>query len=406
MKIKTLYLSALSSEKLISDIYNKTHVNPGFAVQKFSRLIVEGIKRNGVEIVALSVPPITRQYEKKMLVKSKEETENEIKYVYIPWISLPIVKHLCVFIYSFFYVLWWGAKVTDSKAIICDVLCISSSMGSLLASKLCGVKSVAVVTDIYEQMIGQKSKGFNTLIKRFAGILNKKYVCFFDKYILLTKAMNELVNPKGKPYLVMEGLCDQRLQEEGFLPQYKSIPKVIMYAGGLEERYGLKMLVDAFKTIPDQDVELHLYGNGSYVAKLTVEASKDSRIKFWGVRANAEIVEAEHRATILINPRFTTEEFTKYSFPSKNMEYMVSGTPLITTKLPGMPDEYYPYVYLIENETIEGYAEAISKVLKQSDKCLLEKGRKAREFVLKKKNNVAQASEIIELINSSGYESH
>ena len=81
---------------------------------------------------------------------------------------------------------------------------------------------------------------------------------------------------------------------------------------------------------------------------------------------------------------------------------MVSGTPVLTTKLPGMPKEYYPFVYLIDEESVEGYARAISETLRQSDESLMEKGRLARNFVLKNKNNVFQADRIIKFINDIG----
>ena len=45
------------------------------------------------------------------------------------------------------------------------------------------------------------------------------------------------------------------------------------------------------------------------------------------------------------------------------MEYMASGTPLLTTKLPGMPEDYYPHVYFFEEESVQGYADALKKVL-------------------------------------------
>ena len=54
-----------------------------------------------------------------------------------------------------------------------------------------------------------------------------------------------------------------------------------------------------------------------------------------------------------MNPRFTGAEYTLYSFPSKNIEYMVSGTPVITTRLAGIPDDYYPYVFVFEEEINE-----------------------------------------------------
>ena len=61
---------------------------------------------------------------------------------------------------------------------------------------------------------------------------------------------------------------------------------------------------------------------------------QDKRIHFGGVIPLSEVIEKEIQATILINPRPVDQEFTKYSFPSKIMEYMSSGTPVLTTKLP------------------------------------------------------------------------
>ena len=274
----------------------------------------------------------------------------------------------------------------------------NAAIGSLLASKLWGLRSVAVVTDIYDQMVGQRTRGFKTVIKKLAGILNKKYVGLFDRYILLTEDMNAIVNPKKRPFIVMEALCDEKLSDVVWESADKSFPKVIMYAGGLEEKYGLKMLVQAFRTISDDNIELHLYGSGSYVEELVDETKEDRRIKFWGVKSNEEIMDAESKATLLVNPRFTTEEFTRYSFPSKNMEYMVSGTPVLTTKLPGMPSEYYPYVYLIEDESVDGFALAMSSILQLPSDILQRKGLAARNFVLREKNNIRQGGRIMNLI--------
>ena len=98
--------------------------------------------------------------------------------------------------------------------------------------------------------------------------------------------------------------------------------------------------------------------------------------------------------------RFSTEEFTKYSFPSKNMEYMASGTPLLTTKLPGMPKEYHHYVFLFKEETIDGYATAIREALSLSDEDLRSLGQKASQFVLLNKNNVQQGKRLLDFIEA------
>lgn len=80
------------------------------------------------------------------------------------------------------------------------------------------------------------------------------------------------------------------------------------------------------------------------------------------------------------------------------MEYMASGTPLLTTNLPGMPKEYHPYVFLFKEETVDGYAEAIRSALSYSERELVSFGRKAREFVLLNKNNVGQGKRVLEFI--------
>ena len=77
---------------------------------------------------------------------------------------------------------------------------------------------------------------------------------------------------------------------------------------------------------------------------------------------------------------------------------MASGTPLLTTKLPGMPEDYYPHVYLFEEETVQGYADALRKVLSQPADMLYAKGVQAKRFVLQQKNYVTQAQRVLGLL--------
>ena len=146
------------------------------------------------------------------------------------------------------------------------------------------------------------------------------------------------------------------------------------------------------------NAQLQIYGPGDYVEELQEIAKEDRRIFYGGMLLNTQIVEEEQKATLLVNPRPTDEEYVKYSFPSKTMEYMASGTPVLTTVLPGMPKEYYPYVYLLEDETAEGIAAKLKQVLLQSDGALFEKGCAARSFVLDTRNNIVQAGKILDML--------
>lgn len=56
--IRLLYISSFSSNRVISEIYKYSGQNPGFAIQKFSRLLAQGFMTNGVTMEILSIVPI------------------------------------------------------------------------------------------------------------------------------------------------------------------------------------------------------------------------------------------------------------------------------------------------------------------------------------------------------------
>lgn len=298
-----------------------------------------------------------------------------------------------------FFVLIWGLKDRNNRCIICDVLNVSICVSSLLAAKIIGLKRIGIVTDLPNLMM--RSGGKRTIYESLIDWVNHSYLSNFTHYVLLTEQMNLSVNKHSKPYIVMEGLADIEMAEKEVLTFEKEHPKVLMYAGGLHERYGLKILTEAFFQLNKTDWNLVFYGSGPYSKNLMKYTAKDKRIIYKGIVSNEEVVEAELKACLLVNPRPTYEEFSKYSFPSKNIEYMVSGTPLLTTKLPGMPVEYHSYVYLFDEETIDGYKCTLAKILNASSEELSDRGQKARKFILIQKNNVIQARRIIDFMNNN-----
>jgi hypothetical protein len=79
---------------------------------------------------------------------------------------------------------------------------------------------------------------------------------------------------------------------------------------------------------------------------------------------------------------------------------MASGTPLMTTKLIGIPRDHYPYVYFIEDETVDGVSKLIDDFfdLPQSER--LRFGKEARNFVLKNNTQEVQGNRIFSLIEN------
>jgi glycosyltransferase involved in cell wall biosynthesis len=88
----------------------------------------------------------------------------------------------------------------------------------------------------------------------------------------------------------------------------------------------------------------------------------------------------------------------KYSFPSKTMEYMASGKPVVMYKLDGIPDEYDEYLFYADGSNgIEGLATKLKEVLNNYDSALV-KAECAKEFVLNNKNAKVQAKRILDFV--------
>ena len=171
----------------------------------------------------------------------------------------------------------------------------------------------------------------------------------------------------------------------------------MLYAGALRREYGLETLVRGFQAWDESTAELIVLGQGEYAAELADIASRDPRITYRGAVPLADVIEAERRAWVLVNPRPPDEIFTQYSFPSKNMEYLVSGTAVLTTRLPGMPTEYLDYVLTIDRADPDGVAQALAEALAEGHDGLIRRGERGRDFVLANKNNIQQAARILSL---------
>ena len=397
---KILFISTLSSSHLIDEIYKSSRKNLGFAVQKFNRLIVEGFQANGVNVSTISSAPLPRSFKNKWFYKLASENVEGIYYNYTPYCRLSFLKRLLAFFSVFFTVLFWGLGNKKKKTIVCDVLNISICLAALLASKIVRLKSIGIMTDMPGLMVSSSKK--NVKSKIYAWI-NKSYLHLFSSYVFLTEAMNDVVNTRHKPFIIMEGLVNYKDNHKRTIPAAERV-KSIIYAGGIYEQYGVKSLVEAFINLNNSDFILNIYGSGPMEDWLKKISKEYPQIKYHGVRPNSEVVEAERKALLLVNPRPSSEEFTKYSFPSKNMEYMQAGTAVLTNPLPGMPKEYYPYVFLFNDETISGYEKILDTILSMPMDDLVAKANQAHDWVLKNKNNVAQTKRIIDKLIKHQYD--
>lgn len=388
-KLKICYISTVTSEKKMNQIIQNSKNKPLQSIQKFHRLICEGFVSNGMQVEAVSAIPMSRKISDKLFWNEKKESVNGVEYNYLPFINIPIIRQLCIMFFTFYNVIKLSVLNGKTNIFVCDILNTTISTTTLILAKIFKRKCVAIVTDLPRDIGSDKS-----ISKKINEFFQSKY----DAYIILTEAMNQIVNPKRKKYEVIEGIANIQMNNISNELEEKYKEKICIYAGGLYSKYGVETLINAFMKIQDKDVRLHLYGEGELVEK--IKQINNTKIRYFGVVPNNQVVKEEIKATLLINPRFTNEEYTKYSFPSKNMEYMSTGTPILTTKLPGMPKEYYKYIYMFEDESVEGYYNTLKNVLSKPKEELHTKGLNAKEFVLNSKNNIIQTKKIIDMVSN------
>ena len=379
-----IYAVTTCSDKVYKQLFSHVKTKPAFQSQKYHRLLIEGLAA-GAKVDVVANPPVNRSVLSEKFLRLPREEEGGATYRYIPAIRNPIVKAAAVGVGTFFQTLLLMQK---DSAVIVDGLNRVTALSAMLAARLRGKPCVGIVTDLPDMLSGS---GFSKKLANFV-------IRHCTHYVLLTEAMNGYLNKRGKPYVILEGHADITMTDRLPSLEKKAAPRVCFYAGGVSRQYGLANLVEGFRKADIPNAKLHIYGPGDYVKELQQIAAEDPRVSYGGMLLNTEIVEKEQEATLLVNPRPTDEEYVKYSFPSKTMEYMASGTPVLTTVLPGMPKEYHPYVYLLEEETADGIAKMLTEVLSNSDEALFQKGKEARSFVLEQKNNVIQARKILDML--------
>ena len=96
--------------------------------------------------------------------------------------------------------------------------------------------------------------------------------------------------------------------------------------------------------------------------------------------------------------RLTEALNTKYFFPSKVMEYLTSGVPLISTCTGHMEEEYGDFCYLLRDETPQGLADTIRYVASLDPEERIGRGRKARAYMAKNKTWDAQGNKLFKYI--------
>lgn len=370
--------------------------------QKFFRLFIEGLGKNEeCNVTVLSALPISASTVKKYIFKYQNEiTDDGVEYHYLPFINGKFSRYLSLMMSSWSYAEKWCQQNRGKEAaVIIDPLIPVIAIPSRKVAQKNDIKVAAVVTDLPNLTTNMKERKESSIKQKCMMLyqrMSASDIQEYDYYIPLTESINDEINARNKPYCIVEGFADSTDDKISEIHE-----NYIMYAGGVYAKYGVKALVEGFIQLNRKDIELFIFGEGTYVEELIKICEQNRNIKYMGCVSSEEVVEYEKRALLLVNPRPTDEDFAKYSFPSKTMEYLLSGTAVVSTRLLGIPEEYWKYMYRFDGYTSQDIRNKLSEILSQPRESIIRKGVEGHIFVIQNKNNVVMAEKIYRFLQSN-----
>jgi len=394
--MQTIFIGGLYPNEILDEIKENTkHLD--FAANTLQWALLNGFEANSYPVKVITLPTLRDfpQYYKKTYFKSSSFSHikgNED--LCLGFVTIPVIKHVSKYL-NLYKSLNNLLKDKDNvHLIIYGIHSPYLKAVEKIKQRNDKIKTCLIVPDLPEYMSDSKN-----IIYRLLKSIDKKIILksfqYIDSFVLLSQYMAERLPIGDKPWMVMEGIYNTN---DNITNVPKEPYKTILYTGNLAKRYGILDLLEAFTKINSPDFRLWLCGNGDGLEKIQEIQKRDSRIEYFGILPRNEVLKLQKRATLLVNPRHSYEEYTKYSFPSKTMEYMASGTPTLMSKLPCLPKEYEPYIYFFDDESVEGMKNKIIEICEKSQEELNEFGEKAAKFIHTQKNEIAQTKRIIEFI--------
>lgn len=402
--MKLIFCSSVFNMEDYDYIAKNSKIPASLADHNLNYNIIAGLDENMPVPVTLinNVPiPTYPKFPKIIFRKHAWSHTPGAQDIHCGFINLPVLKHISRAVTTY-----RGLKKELQNAgggPVC-VMTYDLRLGICLAirwakKKYPQIRTCAVLPDVPNAVIVASNGGKVTLAGRLRAGVKMGFIGQFDSYVLLTEYMRTLSMLHGKPSVIMEGIYNN---QQAPLPEKTTEQKVILYSGQLNPAYGMENLLEAFQEIykQDQSYALWICGAGALTERIKSLAETCPGIRYYGY-VNAQTVrKLQAEASVLVNPRQNTGGFTKYSFPSKTMEYLASGRPVIGYKLDGIPDEYDAYIQYVTDNSIEALRDKIMEVCLLSNAERRALGERSRQFILERKNPKKQCAPIQAMLES------
>lgn len=390
------------TEKLLLELGNGSPLS--IPSNTFQWAVIDGLEKNRADYSVVSYPFLScfpKHFQKLYTPQIDFMIDDKKVGTMEPFFNVSFLCHISIRKRLYRYVDKWAKQNSSEDKLV--VLTYTPSSWFLepiirLKKKYKNIILCPIITDLPDDYINPMYNLSRYKMFIQTREVNKIRKCYdsVDRYVFLSIPMEEKIpNARGR-YIIIEGIsadCNG-LQ----LKSKESNIKTLLYTGSLGIHTSVKDLVDAFMKTTNPDFRLIICGGGECEDYISICANQDHRIVFKGMIPRSEVLELQRNATAVINPRKPSISITRFSFPSKTMEYMSSGTPLIGYKLGGIPKEYYEHYYALADEAEVTLVNTINDILSKPIAELNEKAEDAYRFISEKKTSKAQVVRLIEYL--------
>lgn len=393
-----LFIGAIGDDTIVAKLNNQgCNVSSAYNMQ---RKILDGLEKLGYycDTITGHISPPNKF--KNLIINYKSKKRNDkVDDISVSYINLPLINRIIKR-----YKIGRAAKcwIKNRRNAYVFVYSLNSSflLGALdVKKRRQDSKVIAIVPDLPEFMSNNQSRLYLLLKKLDRKIINyclKK----IDGFVLFSEMMKEKLPMKGKPYVVVEGII-RDVEHEEYIKKVetriKNPEKIFMLSGALDYQEGIETLLKTFSKMKNSNYKLWLTGTGNAVDLINKYVSTDKRIAYFGYIASyKEFSELQQKATVFVLMVPPTHPKAPYYFPSKLLEYLVTGGIVVCYKLPCIPSEYDEYLHYFS-----GNADQIGKQLTELCEMDSETYRKIalkRYDFIKQKNSVEQMKKVENLI--------
>jgi len=299
------------------------------------------------------------------------------------------ISYQCINHYSIFGSISLLKHITNKDCYLNNIVITSAYYPLLsfilLISRLFGVSVFSYIYDTHKSATANMKQVKKTFVNLYFSLgfeMAKKFNGLFVLNNTFIKKMR-IVTPYLKTRIGID-IDTNNFDNKFKVDISRNEHKIICFAGTLNDDNGVKILLETFKKNRNINYELHFYGYGNLEKDIVTLAKYDARIKFFGNTSQDILQKKLMEADYLINLRDPNALSSDYAFPSKFIDYLATGTPVISNYFPAMDEVYKSCIIPIASFSVDSILESLVELERM--KLLPFSKNKVRE-ILERKNN-------------------